>query len=52
MLADEKVEEGEFVDVIVQVYVSVAGHGGEGFLGNTPDLLFSKSSNIKKCCVE
>ena len=44
----EKIEEGKFVDVIVQVNISIRGHGRVRFLRNACYFLLPQSSNIKK----
>ena len=48
LLAQQEVEEGKFVDVIVQVNISIRGHGRVRFLRNACYFLLPQSSNIKK----
>ena len=52
LFTEQKVEKRQFVDVKVQIDIPIGRHGFVRLLGNTGDLLLSKSSNIKKSRVE
>ena len=52
LLAQEEVEEGEFVDVNVELHVAVGGHGAEGLLGDGRDLLLAQGAHVQEGSVE
>ena len=52
LLAQEEVEEGEFVDVDVELHVAVGGHGSEGLLGDGCNLLLAQRAHVQEGSVK
>ena len=50
LFSNEKIEEGKFVDMIVQVDISIGSHGRIGFLRDARYFLLPQGSNIKEGC--